>query len=191
MAFSAIVIGLYPLLYFLMDVDFGLLATKPKEILTNRLWEVGFYGHIGFGGIALIVGWTQFHAGWRKRWMSMHRALGKVHVVAVILSALCGFYIAIHATGGWVAGLGFSLLAILWFVTTMFAYQSIRIGQVDRHQQWMIYSYALCLAAVTLRIWLPLLSSFLDFISAYRIVAWLCWLPNLMVAWRVNRPVMG
>ena len=48
----------------------------------------------------------------------------------------------------------------------------------------MIYSYAACFAAVTLRIWLPLLIVSLgDFITAYRIVAWLCWVPNLMVAY--------
>ena len=47
----------------------------------------------------------------------------------------------------------------------------------------MIYSYALSFSAVTLRIWLPLLiSQFNDFIIAYQIVAWLSWIPNLIVA---------
>ncbi len=47
----------------------------------------------------------------------------------------------------------------------------------------MIYSYAACFAAVTLRLWLPMLTAlFHDFKTAYRIVAWLCWLPNLAVA---------
>jgi hypothetical protein len=47
----------------------------------------------------------------------------------------------------------------------------------------MIYSYAACFAAVTLRIWLPLLISITgDFFIAYPIVAWLCWVPNLIVA---------
>ena len=47
----------------------------------------------------------------------------------------------------------------------------------------MIYSYAACFAAVTLRIWLPiLLKIFGDFIIAYSIVAWLCWVPNIIVA---------
>jgi hypothetical protein len=48
----------------------------------------------------------------------------------------------------------------------------------------MIRSYALCFAAVTLRIWLPLFQFALglEFIFAYRIIAWLCWVPNLVVA---------
>ncbi|MFC5623379.1 DUF2306 domain-containing protein [Algoriphagus winogradskyi] len=28
---------------------------------------------------------------------------------------------------------------------------------VDSHENWMIFSYAACFAAVTLRIWLPIL----------------------------------
>jgi hypothetical protein len=54
----------------------------------------------------------------------------------------------------------------------------------------MIYSYGACLAAVTLRFWLPLLTvGFqLDFSVAYPIVAWLSWVPNLIVArWIVTR----
>lgn len=56
------------------------------------------------------------------------------------------------------------------------------------HQKMMIYSYAACFAGVTLRVWLPLLTLiFGDFVKAYILVAWLCWIPNLMVAYLINR----
>jgi hypothetical protein len=52
----------------------------------------------------------------------------------------------------------------------------------------MIYSYAACFAAVTLRLWLPLLViGFGDFIKAYTVVAWLCWVPNILVAYLIVR----
>jgi len=52
----------------------------------------------------------------------------------------------------------------------------------------MIYSYAACFAAVTLRIWLPLLTMIYgDFVKAYVIVAWLCWIPNIIVAGVITR----
>jgi len=52
----------------------------------------------------------------------------------------------------------------------------------------MIFSYAACFAAVTLRVWLPLLTIAMgEFNSAYRIVAWLCWVPNLIVAFLIVR----
>lgn len=48
----------------------------------------------------------------------------------------------------------------------------------------MIYSYAVCFSAVTLRIWLPLLIVVTgEFINAYQIVGWLSWVPNLIVAY--------
>ncbi|MBT8185644.1 MAG: DUF2306 domain-containing protein, partial [Eudoraea sp.] len=54
---------------------------------------------------------------------------------------------------------------------------------IQVHQAFMIYSYAACFAAVTLRFWLPILSyAFGDFVTAYRIVAWLCWVPNMIFA---------
>ncbi|MBX7126969.1 MAG: DUF2306 domain-containing protein, partial [Cyclobacteriaceae bacterium] len=60
---------------------------------------------------------------------------------------------------------------------------------IVRHREAMIYSYAACFAAVMLRVWLPVLSIALGaFDPAYRIVAWLCWVPNMLVAiWLVRR----
>jgi Predicted membrane protein (DUF2306) len=47
----------------------------------------------------------------------------------------------------------------------------------------MIRSFALTAAAITLRIYLPLLPlTGLSFSTSYRIIAWACWVPNLFVA---------
>jgi hypothetical protein len=55
---------------------------------------------------------------------------------------------------------------------------------IDRHRAWMLRNYSLTFAAVTLRIYLPLAAAVLhfDFIPAYRVISWLCWVPNLIVA---------
>jgi hypothetical protein len=60
---------------------------------------------------------------------------------------------------------------------------------IPTHRAWMVRSYALIYAAVTLRIALPLLViAFGDFLPAYRAVAWLSWVPNLLWAeWHVRR----
>ena len=43
-------------------------------------------------------------------------------------------------------------------------------------------------AAVTLRLWMPLLiGGFgLAFEDAYRNAAWMCWAPNLVAGWRIG-----
>ncbi len=68
-------------------------------------------------------------------------------------------------------------------MTTLIAYLKIKNRRVEQHRRLMIYSYAACFAAVTLRIWLPLLIMIYgDFKTAYSIVAWLCWVPSIFVA---------
>lgn len=184
LAILSTLVGFYPYIYFLVDRKFGLLQSKTEAVLTNVFWNVSFYQHITLGGLALLIGWTQFVTKFRARRLKLHRQLGKVYVVAVLLSAIAGVHIAFYATGGIVPSLGFIGLGLVWFCTTLKAYIHIRKGRVEAHRKMMIYSYAACLAAVTLRIYLPLLTlAFHDFVKAYALVAWLCWVPNLIVAY--------
>lgn len=182
--FLAIGVGLYPLMYLFVDREFGLLASKDEAILSNVIWNIGFYGHIIFGGIALLIGWIQFSKKMRTRYLERHRLVGKIYVMSAIISGVCGIYIGFFATGGLVSSIGFIGLGVFWLYTTITAYKAVRKGDIELHQSFMIYSYALCFAAVTLRIWLPLLTIvFGDFVSAYRVVAWLCWVPNVVFAY--------
>ena len=181
--FLAIGIGLYPLVYIFASDDFGLLLNKSDAIRASSVWKVAFYGHISFGGIALLVGWSQFIKKLRSKRLRLHRNLGKIYVITAILSGLCGLYLGFYATGGWVSSIGFCSLALIWLFTTTRAYIAIKNKDLALHQGMMIYSYAVCFAAVTLRIWLPILIViFGEFLVAYKIVAWLCWVPNMIFA---------
>lgn len=193
-AFFSLLIGCYPVFYFLADMaNNGLLSQKEAEILTSGVWNWMFYQHIIFGGICLFIGWIQFNKAFRNSYLNIHRLIGKVYVVTALLSGIAGLYIAIFAEGGWVAQLGFGAMAVSWLVTTFLAYTTIRRKEVGAHKNWMLRSYALCWAAVTLRIELPLfqIGFGMDFISAYLIIAWLCWVPNLLVAEIIIRNQKG
>ncbi len=181
MAFFACIIGIYPVIYFTIDRRFGLLSSKSDELLANTFWNVSFYTHIILGGIALLIGWIQFNQKVRTQYSAFHRRVGTVYVFSVLLSALAGISIGFNATGGWISSLGFICLGVVWFTFTLASFLAIKKGDVVKHQKLMIYSYAACFAAVTLRIWLPLLSIY--FKDAYLMVAWLCWVPNLIVAY--------
>ena len=186
MSALAIGVGLYPGLYFLVDRKFGLLSSKSEALLASPIWNLGFYTHIILGGLALLIGWVQFSAKFRRKYLAWHRRIGKVYVIAVLLSAVAGIGIGFFATGGLVAASGFIGLGVVWFYTTLMAYLHIKNGRVLQHERMMVYSYAACFAAVTLRIWLPFLTiHFGAFDPAYRVVAWLCWVPNMVVAFWV------
>lgn len=191
---AVISIGLYPLVYLLQDMSGGLLSAKPKALLENPIWQLGFYLHILLGGVALLTGWPQFIEQWRKKYLNVHRLLGRIYIISVFISGGAGLYIALYATGGISSILGFFTLAVLWLLFTIMAYITIKQKKIKFHQAWMIRSFALTLAAVTLRLWLPLfLFGFkMDFMVAYPIIAWLSWMPNLLVAeliiCRINLP---
>ena len=188
-AFLAIAVGLYPGLYLILGRNFGLLGGKSEVLLNDTIWNAAFYGHITLGGLALLIGWIQFSKSLRKKRMSLHRKIGMTYFVSVLISSICGIYIGFFADGGIVSSLGFISLGVIWLYTTSAGLIAIKKGNINKHQTMLIYSYAACFAAVMLRIWLPLLITLHqgEFIPAYRIVAWLCWVPNLIVAYFITK----
>lgn len=152
--------------------------------------------HFAGGAIALAAGAFQFNARIRTRVPAFHRALGSAYVLAVTLGGIAAFLLAFRASGGAIARFGFGLLAVCWVGSTLNAYRHICSGHVTAHREWMTRSYALTFAAVTLRIYLPLsLMAGMPFAVAYPAIAWLCWVPNLlivqwfMVSRRVQSPI--
>jgi uncharacterized membrane protein len=139
--------------------------------------------HFIGGAIALLTGALQLNATLRTRFIALHRWLGRSYLFAVLAGSVAGLILAPGSFGGLVAQWGFGLLAVVWFVSTLLAYRSIRSRDVSAHRAWMIRSYALTLAAVTLRLYMPA-SQALDISMdiAYPAIAWLCWAPNLFVA---------
>jgi hypothetical protein len=188
-AFFAIVIGLYPSMYYILDMKKGFLQTKPAALQADTIWHLAFYTHITFGGLALLTGWTQFSQRLRDKYLKTHRTMGTIYLLAVLFSSTAALYIDFFASGGIVCVTGFGTLAILWLGTAIMGYRTIRRLEIDQHQDWMTINYSLAFAAVTLRIYLPILQMGLHvpFIPAYRIVAWACWVPNLVLALLIIR----
>jgi hypothetical protein len=135
-AFFAITIGIYPIVYLLFDMSRGMWATKPPELLASSIWKSAFYIHIYFGGLGLLIGWTQFLKKFRNRYLHLHRTIGKIYLIAIFFSGLSGLFIAWYASGGLIAVTGFSGLALGWLITTGMAYVAIRKKDVDEHQYW-------------------------------------------------------
>lgn len=175
---------MYPFLYLLVDMSQGFLGQKDPMLLQSSMWNLSFYGHIIFGGIALLIGWLQFVKKIRLNRVKLHRIIGYIYAVSVILSGVSGFYLAIFATGGIIPKIGFAGLAFAWLFTTSSAYLAIRYKDFASHGKWMIRSYALTFAAVTLRLYSPILEGVIgiDGLTTYQLVSWLCWVPNLFIA---------
>jgi len=144
---------------------------------------LAIYAHLVGGMLALALGPWQFNARIRQRMLRVHRWTGRGYIVSVLVGGAGALALAPYSMQGFVTHLGFGMLATLWLLTTAIAYARIREGDIAAHRRWMTRSYALTLAAVTLRIWLPISQiAGMPFADAYQAVAWFCWVPNLIVA---------
>ncbi|MFD0676377.1 MULTISPECIES: DUF2306 domain-containing protein [unclassified Paenibacillus] len=173
-------------------IQYGLYEPQKAGLVSTKLrnpdfhlnpWIYALYTHIVTAVLALVIGPFQLFLKPRStKRLSRHRLLGFVYVGSITISGLVNLYLSLQATGGWVSALGFLLLDIVWVGATWISVFKILGNNAQAHKEWMLRSYALTFAAVTLRIWLPLLIVIYhgNFIQAYQVVAWLCWIPNLL-----------
>jgi uncharacterized membrane protein len=151
---------------------------------------LAFWTHVVAAAIALAAGVPQFAQRLRGTRPRTHRWTGRVYVTAVVLGAVSGLVLALNARGGLVTQAGFAMLAVLWCTVTLVALYHVRSLRFGIHRRWMIRSYALTFAAVTLRLQVPLLVNALgtDYTGVLPIIAWSCWVPNLIIAeWLIRR----
>jgi uncharacterized membrane protein len=193
LALSALAITAFAPLQYLLN-SMSALAAGGGEIAANYAsrpsWvHVAFYTHIVFGGLALLLSPVQLSSRVRARVPRLHRVTGRVVLVAIALAGTAGFLLSWFNVAGPVGTAGFGTLAVLWVVFAGLGLRAILRGDVTTHRRWMLRTFALTYAAVTLRLWLfalvPLLG---DFGSAYVLVPFLCWVPNLLVVeWLLRR----
>lgn len=168
---------------------FGVAASMEFMLHHAQARPLAFYAHVGLAPVALALLPFQFWSRLRGRRPALHRWLGRVYGLSILLSGLGGLYLALTTQAGPVAALGFCLLAVLWLAVTARAVQLAMARRIAEHRRWMIRSAALTFAAVTLRLELPVLIALFGFDTGYTIVGWLCWVPNLLVAeWYLARP---
>lgn len=162
----------------------GFIMQKLQDMHLSNIWYVFLYVHASSSVISLLIGPFTLSRKFREVSFKRHKTLGKIYLAGVWTGGLSGMYLAWYATGGIVAQLGFGTLATLWIATSCMAYAAIRNKRIERHRQWMMRNYALTFAAVTLRLYIPLSILFWGlerYTESYTAIAWLCWVPNLLV----------
>lgn len=179
----ALLVGIFPFIFYILDIPFGIIRLKEESVLLNLYWKTGFHMHIVFGALALFIGWVQFIPALRHKSLNTHRIIGKTYIFSVLLSSIAGISSSFFANGGTAVFLGLFTVGWIWFITALLGYKYAREQKISLHKDMMMYNYAATFGGVTLRIWLPLLLNYSgDFNWSYGIVAWLSWIPNLMVA---------
>jgi Predicted membrane protein (DUF2306) len=183
LTFLATAIGLFSLRYALPTAPF---MTGLPNFRIRHGWLVA---HAIFASIALLAGPWQFLPSLRRRWPVAHRWTGRVYCGSVVVGWVASVPVAAHASTGAVASAGFLTLGVFWIATTAAGYLTARSGKFLAHRDWMVRSYALTAAAITLRIYMPLFAvAGIPYAISYPIIAWLCWIANLIFAeWLIGR----
>ena len=171
-------------IYIPVKNDAGFLQLKQEYIHITE-WRVAFFTHVFTSMLVLIAGFTQFSKKFLKQQPMLHRTVGYVYVINILMvTGPSGLLMSFYANGGISSQTAFVILSVLWIGFTATAlYKAIK-KDFKAHRIFMIRSFALTLSAITLRCWKVLLVNFTDIqpMDRYRIIAWLGWVLNLIIA---------
>lgn len=158
----------------------------------------GLILHLTGGMLAISVGLVQIWLGLTNRVSTLHRALGKVYGVGVLIGSLGGFYLALTIPGHLPYSAGLFMLCVAWVLTTSMALYAIRERRIEQHREWMLRSYTVTFAFVTYRLAYTWLSRWIhvpddpvaDDLDTS--LAWACWAVPLLfveplIQWRSMR----
>lgn len=170
--------------YLSLQIDAGFLVTK-QSIIHVTYWRYAFYTHVCTSIFLIPIGTLQFIDKSAYRFKAIHRIVGIAYIsIIVLLSGPSGFIMGYFANGGIWAKISFMVLSVCWICTTAISYFQIRRGKIAAHKKYMIRSYALTLSAITLRTYALVLPKFIHLHGKdeYVLMAWLSWVPNLILA---------
>ena len=163
--------------------EVSFLMIKQTEVISHPEYLSFFYIHVYSSILVLLTGFLAIiRVKFNK--IKIHQYAGKAYVFVILfLAAPTGIYMGLFANGGFFSKISFVILGIFWWFSTFKAYQLIRQKNYKAHQQWMWRSFVLTLSAITLRLWKWIIVCFFhpSPMDVYEIVAWLGWIPNILL----------
>lgn len=194
---SAGLFGLYILAFYAAALYQGNLE-RWNEILpglydqSTRRATMGIGLHFAMGGIILILGSIQLIDAIRVKYLTFHRWVGRIYVVASVLVAIGGLiFIVVKGTiGGTVMNIGFGLYGVLMLLAAVQTYRYAVAHNTDAHRAWALRLYALAIGSWLYRMdygfWFLLadkaghnntFTGIFDYVMAF-----FFYIPNLLVA---------
>ena len=189
LAVTSVLIALLSYRFLFLGLEASFEGPIFAAFFASKVESALFTAHVVAAPIALGLGAFQFSSRLRDRIPSVHRWMGRSYGLAVLIGGGAGFFLSVLSLAERpVAGVGFGLLAILWIASMVAGVLAARGGEFDRHRKMMIVSFALAFSAVTLRVQLGLFAvAGYEYEVVSSILAWSCWVPNLIwAAWYLS-----
>lgn len=151
---SSLAFGLYILGFYIAELLIGDIAnwnvTLPDVYEEGeRSATAGITLHFVMGALILILGTVQFIPRIRQRLPKLHRVLGRVYVLACLLTAIGGllFIIMSGTVGGMVMNIAFGLYGVLMLVSAVETARHARAKRLTQHNNWALRLYVLAIGS--------------------------------------------
>jgi hypothetical protein len=142
---AAAILGLGSLAYGVSDRLFA--ARLPDEAQWPTLLAIDGVSM----ALALLVGPWLFVPGLRWRWPEVHGWLGRLYAVSAMASASVMVVVAWQVEAGPAATTGLLVLGSAWLIATVLYMIQAWREDIGAHRRWMVRSFVLAAAIVSLR----------------------------------------
>ena len=167
------------------------------SVLSSLLaFDDWLYVHAAGAVTAMAIGPFQLSTSFRNNHMQLHRVMGYVYVICVVVGSFGAFGLIAHTVSGALAGAGFITLNLLWLFSIYQALNNALNKEIKLHREWMMRNYGLTFAAVPFRCFPAIVSLFgVEPQLAYGIGAWIAVVFMIVITeliirdQRVNRDV--
>jgi hypothetical protein len=106
--------------------------------------------HITAGGGALVLGPLQFWNQLRIYSKRIHRVIGLLYLLAILVSSFCAVILAFTTSYevNWPYAFSLQIWVSVWIISTAIAYKAALSGKLILHKEWMTRSYIVTVAFV-------------------------------------------
>lgn len=124
------------------------LALTPEAMGKYFEWRWVLIAHITAGGGALITGIVQFWPKLRNYSWKIHRLIGFVYLLAILVSSICALILAFTTAYkvNWANAFTLQVWSSVWISATFIAYYAAVKRRFQLHREWMIRSYIVTVA---------------------------------------------
>jgi hypothetical protein len=181
----ALWLGIFFLTHSFMSGADHFLALTPEAMGKYFSYKWILIAHITAGGGALVLGPFQFWKRLQQGNWKVHRVIGVLYLLAVLVSSVCAVILA-YTTAyaiNWAYAFSLQVWVSVWIIATFIAYGSALTKRFKLHKEWMTRSYIVTVAFIVsgLMVKLPLIQQLGSFAEISPSLFWFGWSVPLFV----------
>lgn len=126
------------------------LALTPESLGKYFKLKWILIAHITAGGGSLVLGLIQFWQKLRNYSFKIHRIIGFLYLLAVLVSSFCAIVLAFTTSYevNWAYAFSLQVWVSVWISATAIAYYAAVKRRFKQHEEWMVRSYLVTLAFI-------------------------------------------